>query len=62
MAEVTVGALTEGVRDAASACQKAVDLLKHHTPRPFQVCKEGNMGMPLRAFPCVVACKCVSVC
>eukprot|EP00036_Acanthoecidae_sp_10tr_P010856 CAMPEP_0182926054 /NCGR_PEP_ID=MMETSP0105_2-20130417/10800_1 /TAXON_ID=81532 ORGANISM="Acanthoeca-like sp., Strain 10tr" /NCGR_SAMPLE_ID=MMETSP0105_2 /ASSEMBLY_ACC=CAM_ASM_000205 /LENGTH=182 /DNA_ID=CAMNT_0025063927 /DNA_START=21 /DNA_END=569 /DNA_ORIENTATION=- len=35
MATVTIGAVQEGIKDAASMCTKAVDLLKHHTPQPF---------------------------
>lgn len=33
MGDVTVGMLEEGVRDTASACTKAIDLLKNHTPQ-----------------------------
>ena len=33
---VTVGRIEEGVRDAASACTKAVEMLKNRTPQPFR--------------------------
>ena len=33
---VTIGKVEEGVRDAASACTKAVEMLKNHTPKPFR--------------------------
>jgi len=33
---VSIGKVEEGVRDAASACTKAVEMLKNHTPKPFR--------------------------